>query len=95
MEPSMFRLVLSRLILAAAPFAAYWLWREQALRTGRPMGSTPWGWLVASAGVLVAVSLLASGLFHRDNRGMAFVPAEASADGTVAKGRFDTGAARP
>jgi drug/metabolite transporter (DMT)-like permease len=95
MAPPMFRLVLTRLILAAAPFAAYWLWREHALRTGRPMGSTPWGWLVAIAGALVAVSLLASGLVQRDNRGMAYAPAEASADGGVAKGRFDTERARP
>lgn len=84
----MLSLVLSRLVLAAVPFAAYWLWREQARRTGKAMGSTPWGWLVGAGGVLVALSLMATVAFHEDNRRDAYVPAEASADGRVSPGRF-------
>jgi|GEM_PF-5402599 len=52
------------------------------------MGSTPWGWLVGAAGLLLALSLAASALFHEDNRGEAYVPAEAFSDGHVAKGEF-------
>lgn len=77
-----------RLLLAAAPFAIYWLWREHARRTGRPMGSTPWGWLVAAGAGLVVLSLMATVMLHRDNRGEVYVPAEASADGHVNKGGF-------
>lgn len=78
-----------RLLLMAAPFVAWFIWREVALRTGRPMGSTPWTWLVASAGLLLAVSLLATALFHSDNRGETYVPAEVEAGGRVSPGHFE------
>ena len=84
----MLSLVLSRLVLAAAPFAAYWLWHEHARRTGRAMGSTPWGWLVGAAGLLVALSLAATVVFHEDNRLERYIPGEASPDGHVSPGRF-------
>ena len=53
------------------------------------MGSTPWGWLVAAAGVLVGLSLLATAVFHEDNRGETYVPAEAAPGGGVTPGRFE------
>lgn len=84
----MLSLVLSRLVLLAAPFVAYWLWREHARRTGRAMGSTPWGWLVGAGGLLVALSLMATVVFHDDNRREVYIPAEASPDGRVSPGRF-------
>ncbi len=84
----MLRQLLPRLLLALVPFAAYWLWRERARRTGRAMGSTPWGWLVAAAGVLVALSLAATVVFHPDNRRQVYVPGEAYPDGHVSPGRF-------
>ena len=85
----MLRLLLTRALLVAAPFVFWFAWREVARRTGRPMGATPWTWLVAIAGVLLAVSLLATGLFHGDNRGETYVPAEVEAGGHVAPGHFE------
>jgi hypothetical protein len=84
----MVRLLLLRLILAAAPFAVWWLWTLHARRQERPVGVTPWGWLVAAAGLLVALSLLAPVAFSEDNRGDTYVPAQANPDGSVAGGRF-------
>lgn len=78
-----------RLLLIAAPFAVWFIWREVALRTGRPMGATPWTWLTAIAGVLFGLSLMATALFHSDNRGQTYVPAEVEAGGHVAPGHFE------
>ena len=85
----MLRELAPRLLLIAAPFVIWFIWRGVALRTGRPMGATPWTWLVAIAGVLLAASLLATGLFHGDNRGETYVPAEATRDGHVTPGHFE------
>ncbi|MGH6998855.1 MAG: DUF6111 family protein [Phenylobacterium sp.] len=85
----MLRELAPRLLLVAAPFVIWFVWRAVALRTGRPMGSTPWTWLVAIAGVLLAVSLLTAGLFRGDNRGETYVPAEVEAGGHVAPGHFE------
>lgn len=78
-----------RLLLAAAPFVVWFVWREVARRSGRPMGSTPWAWLVGAAGLLVGVSLIATGLFHGEDRGGAYVPAEVEPGGHVAPGHFE------
>ena len=85
----MLRLLLTRALLVAAPFVFWFAWREVARRTGRPMGATPWGWLIAAAGVLMGLSLMASALFHGDNRGETYVPAEVEAGGHVAPGHFE------
>lgn len=73
----------------AAPFVGWFLWREAARRTGREMGSTPWTWLVAIAGVLLAGSLVSTVLLHDDNRDETYVPAEVTADGRVTRGHFE------
>ena len=85
----MLRLLLTRALLVAAPFVFWFAWREVARRTGRPMGATPWGWLIAAAGVLMGLSLMAGALFHGDNRGETYVPAEAGRDGHVTPGHFE------
>ena len=84
------RLLLARALLIAAPFAIWFVWREVARRTGRPMGSTPWAWLVTAAALLVGLSLMATAVFHGDNRRAAYVPAQTRPDGSVAPGRFVT-----
>lgn len=89
MEPPLLRLLLSRAILVAVPFALWFLWRAWARRTGRPMGATPWPWLFAAGAVLVGLSLMATVVFHEDNRGERYVPAEALPDGAVAGGHFE------
>ena len=85
----MLRQILLRGVLVAAPFLAWWLWAAWARRTGRPMGSTPWPWLVAAGGVLVGLSLIATVVFHRDNRGERYVPGEVIAGGRVSSGHFE------
>jgi hypothetical protein len=82
------RVLVSRAILAVLPFLAYFIWREIARRRGVAMGSTPWGWLVAAAALLVAVSLFLIVAFHPDNRSKVYVPAEAHPGGQVTPGGF-------
>ena len=89
MEPPLPRVILLRLLLVAVPFAVWFAWAWVARRSGRPMGSTPWPWLVAAGGVLVALSLLGTVVFHADNRTKHYVPGEVTSDGSVTKGRFE------
>jgi type VI protein secretion system component VasK len=81
--------IVTRLLLFATPFAVWFVWREVARRTGRPMGATPAAWLVAAGGALVAFSLIATAIFHRDNRADTYVPAQTQADGRVQPGYFE------
>ena len=83
------RIVLSRLVLLALPFVVWFVWREIARRSGRPMGATPWAWLAAVGAALFALSLMAGAVFHDDNRAKVYVPAEASGDGRIVPGRSD------
>lgn len=85
----MLRILISRALLLALPFVAYYVWRQVAIRSGRPMGSTPWTWLVAAGCLLVAVSLIATALFRGDNREKVYVPAQALPGGKVIPGRFE------
>ena len=89
MEPPLPEALATRAALFAVPFLIWGLWWAWSRRTGRPMGSTPWPWLIAAGAVLVGISLMASAIFHRDNRGEVYVPAEASASGEVSKGHFE------
>ncbi|HEV2531169.1 hypothetical protein [Phenylobacterium sp.] len=84
----------SRAILFAVPFLVWGLWWTWARRTGRPMGSTPWPWLFAAGAALVGISLMAGAIFHTDNRGEVYVPAETTASGQVTKGHFEHPAAK-
>ena len=82
--------------LVAAPFVVWFLWRAWAVRTGRPMGATPWPWLFATGCLLLGLSLVGAVALHPDNRGEKYVPGEVQADGRVSEGRFvKPGAARP
>src|SRR4051812_25134322 len=83
------RILLPRLLLFALPFALRFVWREVARRTGRPMGSAPWTWLIAGGAALAAASLLASVFLQSDNRADTYVPAQVGADGHVQPGRFE------
>ena len=81
----MVRLILARAILVAAPFVIWFLWAGWARRSGRPMGSTPWPWLVAAAGALVGLSLMATAVFHTDDHAGRYIPGEETVDGLPAK----------
>lgn len=85
----MLRLLILRGALMAAPFAAWFIWRWWARRTGREPGATPWAWLTAAAGLLLGLSLIATAVFHTDNRGKTYVPGEVGADGRVTEGRYE------
>jgi hypothetical protein len=89
MGPPLLRQLILRGALLALPFVAWFLWRAWARRTGREMGSTPWPWLFAGGALLVGISLMATALFHTDNRNEVYVPGEVSADGTVSEGHFE------
>ncbi len=89
MEPRLARVIFIRVLFFLAPFAAYALWREVARRTGRPMGSTPWTWLVATGATLAILSLVGEAVLpHGADHGR-YVPAETHADGTVQPGHFE------
>lgn len=85
----MLRLLITRAILVAVPFVIWFAWRAWAKRTGREMGATPWPWLLAAGAVLVGLSLMATAVFHKDNRGERYVPAEVLPDGKVTGSRFE------
>jgi hypothetical protein len=89
MERRLLRLLITRAALVALPFVVWFLWRAWARRTGREMGATPWAWLAAASGLLVGLSLMATVVFHKDNRGERYVPAEALPDGEVTGSRFE------
>jgi hypothetical protein len=78
---------ITRAALVAAPFVAWFLWAAWARRAGRPPGATPWPWLVAAAGALVALALMASAVFHRDNPQERHIPGEP--EGRVTQGPFE------
>jgi hypothetical protein len=88
-------LFITRALLVALPFAVYFGWRQFALRTGRPMGATPWAWLTAIGLVLVGLSLMATVIFREDNRGYTYVPAQAQPGGQVRPSDFDPTRPRP
>lgn len=94
MEPPLLSLLLLRGALLALPFAAWFVWRAWAQRTGREMGATPWPWLFAIGALLVGISLMATALFRTDNRGLVYVPGEVTADGRVTEGHFEKPAPR-
>jgi len=82
-------LLLIRAALLATPFAVWWIWAWWARRSGREMGATPWPWLVGIGAVLVGLSLMATALFHRDNRDETYVPGQVGPDGRVSEGHFE------
>ena len=84
----MLEVIATRAILVALPFGLWFLWREIARRTGREMGSTPWAWLFAAGAMLLGVSLMATAVFHSDNRGEVYVPAEVTTDGRIIPGHY-------
>lgn len=81
--------ILFRAVLVAVPFVVWFVWRAWATRHGKPMGATPWAWLVAAGAVLVGLSLVVSVFFQDDHKDQVYVPAEASADGRVRPGHFE------
>jgi type VI protein secretion system component VasK len=88
MEPLLPEIIFWRLLLIAAPFAVWFVWGLWAKRTGRAMGSTPWAWLAAAGLVLVGLSLVATAVFHTDNRHEVYVPGHVRPDNSVSKGYY-------
>ncbi len=84
----MVRTLLIRAAFFLLPFVVFFLWREGARRSGRPMGSTPWTWLVAAGASLAALSLVVSALFPIGPHSGTYVPARVRPDGSIARGYF-------
>lgn len=95
MEPPLPEVVAWRALLVAVPFVVWFLWRAWAIRSGREMGSTPYAWLVAAGAVLIVLSLIASVVFHADNRHARYVPGEVTPSGAVTRGHFEAPPATP
>ena len=85
----MLSLVLFRGALIATPFVFWFAWRAWAIRNGRPMGATPWAWLLAAGALLAGLSLVATVALQPDNRGDVYVPGQVQPDGSVTEGRFE------
>jgi hypothetical protein len=89
MEQRLLRVLILRAALVALPFVVWFIWRAWAMRTGRPMGSTPYAWLFAAGMALVGLSLIGTAVFHSDNREDTYVPGQATPGGAVTKGYFE------
>lgn len=86
---TMFSQILLRVVLVAIPFLIWFAWAAWARRSGRPMGTTPWPWLVVASALILAASLMGTVAFKPDNRDKIYVPGEVTADGRVTPGRFE------
>ena len=95
MGPRLLKELAWRGLLMATPFVVWFVWRAAALRSGRPIGATPWTWLVAAGAMLVGVSLILSAVTaRRDPGGQVYVPAEVDASGRIVPGHFEKAPAR-
>jgi len=83
------KILLSRLILAAIPFAVYFAWHLYLKSRGRDAPAPPWGWLIAAAAVVVGLSIILKVAVTPTNLGRKYVPAEAQPDGSVKPGRYE------
>jgi hypothetical protein len=88
MAPPLVRVFLIRAAFFLLPFVAFFLWREGARRTGRPMGSTPWAWLVAAGATLAVLSLVVSAVIPSRPLTGTYVPSRVRADGSIAPAYF-------
>lgn len=83
----MLSLIAIRLLLVALPFLLWLGWMEIAKRRGKPLGSTPWAWLLAAGLALAAISLIVGGLLApRVDPDATYVPVQISPTGEVTPG---------
>jgi hypothetical protein len=83
------RILLSRALLAAIPFLFYFGGRAWMIRRGRAARPPPWGWLIAAAGVLVGLSIIATVIVTPTNLGRRYVPAVTLPDGSIKPGYYE------
>jgi len=82
------RILVTRALLMALPFALYFGWRALAPGSAKDRPA-PLGWLFAVGAVLVGLSLMATVAFRPDNRAQTYVPAQAHPGGAVTPGGFE------
>jgi len=80
------RFALLRIVLALLPLIVWFVWADIARRRGKPMGATPWAWLIGAGLVLMILSLAATAVFTPRAQDAAYVPVEVGADGRVIPG---------
>jgi len=80
------RFALFRIVLVLLPLVLWFAWAEVARRRGKPMGATPWAWLIAAGLALMIASLAATAVFTPRAQDAAYVPVEVGADGRVIPG---------
>ena len=85
----LFKLLLSRLVLAAIPFAVYFAWHFYIKSRGRDAPAPPWGWLIAAAAVVVGLSIIVTVAVTPNNKGRHYVPAQTLPDGSIRPGRYE------
>lgn len=72
----MLRLLLFRIGLVLLPLAAWIIWAEIARRRGKPMGSTPWAWLIVAGVALMVASLAVTAVLDPQSPSEKYVPKE-------------------
>jgi hypothetical protein len=78
-----------RALRAATPFLFYFVWRAWMNTRGREARPPPWGWLIAAAGVLVGLSIIATVIVTPTNLGRRYVPAVTLPDGSIKPGYYE------
>ena len=82
----MLRFLLLRIVLVVLPLVIWIGWAEISRRRGRPIGETPWAWLIAAGFGLFILSLAATAVFTPQARNSVYVPSQVGADGRVIPG---------
>ncbi len=78
---------LCRLLLIALPFVVWYVWSHIDQKRGNPKRTAPRVWLAAIGLLLVAASLLVTGLIGTANdKNATYVPVETAPNGTLVPG---------
>ena len=83
------KILLSRVVLAAIPFAVYFAWHFYIKSRGRDAPAPPWGWLIAAAGVVVGLSVIVTVAVTPNNKDRHYVPAQTRPDGSITPGHYE------
>jgi len=83
------KILLSRLVLAAIPFAVYFAWHFYIKSRGKDAPAPPWGWLIAAGAVMVGLSVILTVAVTPNNKDRHYVPAQTRPDGSITPGHYE------